>query len=717
MGDLDIEIKVAVGDAVAEINRVTSATRKTETAAKDVNHTFADLARLVQQGSKTQVDMLARIHGPAEQAIRDFTALEALMRKGQITSAQYATELERIGRAAGHVSKGVGANPADAVSLQMPKAGGLSGLMESGAAKLAAGGAITLAASEMLKLDNATVHAENSLRKFTDSNTQLKSLLAQTTDVSYALHISMEEGAKIFGEVGDATKGLYLTTKQQVDIMKGLGEIAQNDGGDIGEMMGMMKQLTFAMDAGTISGRELKGMMKQSDDVAQLWVDRLGMSRTELIAQANAGKIGTAQLREMFMALGTSAETTKKHEERSHSLTETLSQMKDRALEPLSVWLGRYIADLEATWEPLNQTIELNKRLYATLSDALDKMTSTTQLAAVASSFIGISDVIKRATRDIKDYDDVAKLTGMDIRTGYHDAVDKLNRALDQGQISQSQFTEGMKAAAKAAGMVADNVHKATKEVESMSLADLRAAISNARPIDHLRDGEHWMTADSLKAPNYETGSAEWLKMRVESEEAGKTMEKLAEDSVEAIDKANKKLVEDWSKNRQAQIDAVADHLKPLEDALVELALTGETSWRKMADAMIADLARVATQKAIMGLINLAFTGSTSSPAEQAAGALAGGSHAFGGSYITPGVGGQDSVPVMFRLTPGERVDFTPPGGYGSGGGGNQRSSAPAPARPIIIEDRRDPRALMQGGPDVDRVILDSLHRHGFRRN
>ena len=59
---------------------------------------------------------------------------------------------------------------------------------------------------------------------------------------------------------------------------------------------------------------------------------------------------------------------------------------------------------------------------------------------------------------------------------------------------------------------------------------------------------------------------------------------------------------------------------------------------------------------------------------------LFGGSNANGGTYIVPGSGAPDSKRVMFNLTPGERVDFTPPGQptkspSGSAQGGQSRPS------------------------------------------
>jgi hypothetical protein len=85
-------------------------------------------------------------------------------------------------------------------------------------------------------------------------------------------------------------------------------------------------------------------------------------------------------------------------------------------------------------------------------------------------------------------------------------------------------------------------------------------------------------------------------------------------------------------------------------------------------------------------MLALGISGGSDSSLGSAIGhAIFGGGHATGGSYTVPGSGGPDSQTVMFRLTPGERVDFTPPGGgtsYAGGAGGG---------RPVfnLIEDKR----------------------------
>jgi tape measure domain-containing protein len=66
---------------------------------------------------------------------------------------------------------------------------------------------------------------------------------------------------------------------------------------------------------------------------------------------------------------------------------------------------------------------------------------------------------------------------------------------------------------------------------------------------------------------------------------------------------------------------------------------------------------------------------------------VSGGNHAHGGTYTVPGSGGGvDSRNVMFRVTPGERITFTPPGMAGPSGGSGGSGGSGAP--PVILNAR-----------------------------
>lgn len=137
------------------------------------------------------------------------------------------------------------------------------------------------------------------------------------------------------------------------------------------------------------------------------------------------------------------------------------------------------------------------------------------------------------------------------------------------------------------------------------------------------------------------------------------------------------KLQRDYEDVASSVEDALTNAFRGAEDALVEFVTTGKLDFRELASSIIADLARIAIQQAIMkpltnflgGLIpglGLATgggfnVGATGAPTTGLA---------TGGDFMVGGGGGVDSQLVSFRASPGERVSVTRPGETDNGSRG-----------------------------------------------
>ena len=104
------------------------------------------------------------------------------------------------------------------------------------------------------------------------------------------------------------------------------------------------------------------------------------------------------------------------------------------------------------------------------------------------------------------------------------------------------------------------------------------------------------------------------------------------------------------------------------ENALVSFVTTGEFGFKKMIDAMLADLTRLLIRQAATGLLGALGGGGISSVfgtgATQAFSGLFGSAPGFanGGEGRIPGSGPPDSRLFVARASPGEHYKFTPPG-------------------------------------------------------
>lgn len=155
--------------------------------------------------------------------------------------------------------------------------------------------------------------------------------------------------------------------------------------------------------------------------------------------------------------------------------------------------------------------------------------------------------------------------------------------------------------------------------------------------------------------------------------------------------------------------DAITNDFQQLNETLVDAFTGGQAAWGELAHQIERDLARIALQIIEMRILMAAFgLGGGMGLASSVPGAgLFGGGHASGGSFTAPNVGGApDSIPVMFRMSPGERADFTPKGGGRGGGGGV----------PVVIHNHYDERDLSSGigrrGSTHQRAIANFVRRN-----
>lgn len=152
---------------------------------------------------------------------------------------------------------------------------------------------------------------------------------------------------------------------------------------------------------------------------------------------------------------------------------------------------------------------------------------------------------------------------------------------------------------------------------------------------------------------------------------------------------------------REATAAVFTETFGAVENFILNAANTGKLAWQDMINTILQALDRLALklleQWAMMKIMGL-ISGAPASPlaGTPLGGTIMdptawGGAYASGGSYVVPGQGAPDSRNVMFRLSPGEQVDFTPPGKRPMNASSN--NSAPRPQ--VIVQNHFDKRQLL----------------------
>lgn len=284
-----------------------------------------------------EAEMLDRINGPAREFAQNLQALEMLHRKGQVTAAQYAVELQRIKEASGPSMQlnngmrpdgkiaGAAKEVASGANELMSEAG-ITGLGSIATTATAAVGALALG---LVHLGDRYIELQNTAQKFADGQHDVDTVLTDQLSLSVQLHASLGSTMELYDAVRDGTDELGLSYEHQIRLTRELGEATTLAGRGIEGAAGIAETLSYAMAAGSISGRELKGVMKQVPEIADLLSAKFGKSRAELVAMANQGKITSQDLIDAFDKAGDALDA--KMNKRLETTSEKWQHVKDSA--------------------------------------------------------------------------------------------------------------------------------------------------------------------------------------------------------------------------------------------------------------------------------------------------------------------------------------------------------------------------------------------------
>jgi len=150
------------------------------------------------------------------------------------------------------------------------------------------------------------------------------------------------------------------------------------------------------------------------------------------------------------------------------------------------------------------------------------------------------------------------------------------------------------------------------------------------------------------------------------------------------------------------------------KDAFVTMALTGELSFRKLGQALVANLLNQQVMRLIDQLFAMGGSSSGFGWLGSALGGLFGGGGSFGGgggtsvpgfqhggAFTVPGSGGADSQLVAFRATPREHVTVS--------AAGSSSSEAPHISLTINNDNRGATQELIRALPEHDRRLADQI--------
>lgn len=328
----------------------------------------------------------------------------------------------------------------------------------------------------------------------------------------------------------------------------------------------------------------------------------------------------------------------------------------EAALDPLGAFVTKTI-ELTAAMQGSREEAELAKDVQETINDLTNKGLTLTE--AQIAQVTRLTKMQQDRARVWKIEQDTLDSIRGPMKT-YHDTLEAINNLLARGAITKAEYNR--------------EFDKATAEYEKSNDAAY----------------ERWRAMNDKQDP-------------------------LSAGAVDATEQ-----IEKMVNLKDATADAIVSTARALEDFMVNSATSGKLAWedavKSIEQALVRLAAKILEQWVLMQAMNLLTPGAPGIAAaaiDQSDLGLGGG-YSTGGTYMVGGVGGPDSQRVAFNLTPGERVDFTPPNSYAGRKGGQQTNTGRPPMQNVIIQNKWDDKEVLDvvGSADGERVILNVVKKN-----
>ncbi len=630
MSDLDITIKLDPAQAVSGAKAVSSATKTVEKDARSAESAYDQLAQKLSKAA-AEMDKLAA----KERSAAASSAAKGIAGRAPGLGSQIGSAVQ--GGAMNALMMGVGA-------------AGFGSITDG----------IMTVANAWTEYNRAQTEAFNSLRKYFPDAERTNQVLEAQSIAASRLGVDVREAADALGSVREASSGAYLSTLEQIDVTKTLGEIMQLNGKPIGAMADVMKQLQLAMEVGNVTGLQFRTMLRENSDVVGVLSEHTGKSAKELLDMAQAGKFGREMIGEWFSALADGDAVHAKYNERQKTGVDLLIDSVTMLREARNEMEAQNRAALEAAdaWEKFGLKYQ---KMHDDIARAQDQARADDANKTVKKTLDDVAAAVESARSSIDKYNESQRKAAQ-LAKQHADEAERLRKELFDGPSFKPGSNKNQFA-----------IEQAQRAYDT-DVALKMDALSNQRPDE----------------PNLEAD--------LKSHMGGKNPWDAATEKAQRYQAT----VDDLTKNSLASLEQAA---QSVGDALVDAFMDGKLE----ADKLFDSLARMLAKAAVNNLIGFGFA--QLQPAATGLDAIVGAGvprFASGGDAMVGGAGGTDSRLAMLRVTPGESIHVRTPqqreAAARASGSGNVR----------VVNQLSDRRSLLQDfdSPEGERVVLNILHRN-----
>lgn len=519
---LEQELVRAQGASTTLSNELAGAMNRAGNSADDARNAIYRMANIrVPETIRAEIDSISRAlvdfqnnsGRPADEIERATRAAEEQIRRLERELNGVDDTIRRTDTSTNGLSGGV--------SKLQGAFGGLQGL-------LAAAG-LGIGVAEIIETADAFKTLEARIKLATGEGAAFVTGFDAVKQMANETFSGIENTGELFARISQAGEELGLAQEQVLSVTRTINEAIKLSGGTAASADAAITQLIQGLQSGVVRGEEFNSIMEQAPRLAKAMADGLGVTRGELRAMAQDGKLTSEVVIQAVQSQG----------EAIAAEFGTLPTTVGNALQVVKNQLFNFVGEIDGA---LNQTSKLAEGI-SYIGDSLEDLDPAV-VSALTDTFENSLGAVVELGEGIRDAyvmlsDLVSALT--DSSTDATEQVGLLTRSLQGISIIAGFIKDGFSAIGIAAEFVVASLYGA--------MSDL-ANIASKLTFGELSD-KYKVMADNLQAKSKET----WEK--------------------------GKQDVLDWESSGVKSLDNAA---KTTKERFAEMAADSEAAYRKMTE-------------------------------------------------------------------------------------------------------------------------------------
>lgn len=575
---LEQELNSARSASVSLANELSGAMNRASTTADNARNALYRMANIrVPETIRGEIDQISR-------SLVDF----------QNNSGRPAAEIERATRAAEEQIRRLenelnGVD--DTIRRTDTSTGGLSGGVDKlkgafgGLQGLLAAAGLGIGVAEIIETADAFKSLEARIKLATGEGAAFVTGFEGVKQIANETFSSIESTGELFARISQAGEELGLAQSQVLEITRTINEAIQLSGGSAASADAAITQLIQGLQSGVVRGEEFNSIMEQAPRLAKAMADGLGVTRGELRALAQDGKLTSEVVINAVQSQG----------EAIAGEFATLPNTVANSLQVAKNQIFNFIGEIDST---LNQTSKLAESI-SYIGDSLEDL-DPSMVSALTGAFQNTIGAVVELAKGIKGvYDTFGSLISI-IAGGSADAAEQvglITAALHGLNIFIGFIKDGFSAIGVAAGFVVASLYGAMSDLaniaSSITFGDISDSFKQTADELQVKSKETWDGAEQ-DVLNWESSGAQAITNAAKTAkerfaeiaaDSEATYRKMAEDAEATVEQQEAALVKYALDNIKANDNVISDKLR------VELA-------EKNLQAVIGDTGEVSIESA-----------------------------------------------------------------------------------------------------------------------